>query len=137
MEPYDLYCAKCNRMAGFLFGAIELGYSMDDAWDLLQTSEEGQGILSDDYVYCVKYSGRTSVTKADDKLGYKYNKQEDIKLPRLFNVELLAVFIEDTHKHFSVDYKNMFDKYPIGKFFDELGNCLGDYDDKLYRAYLK
>ena len=40
-----------EKIAGFFWKALELGYSWGDAWDLLLKSREGQGILNLEYTY--------------------------------------------------------------------------------------
>lgn len=126
---------KCNKIAGFFLGTLRMGYSLDDAWQLMQTSEEGQGILQDDEWYCVHVQGISSAKMADKKNGHKYIKNSILR-PTVREMELLAKFIEGTHIKYNIPYSKIFSKYSIGEFYKKCGNVLGNYDDKLVRAYL-
>ncbi len=129
---YDL---KCDKLSGFLCGAMRLGYSLDDAWSLLLSSRQGQGILNGEYLYCEHREGIVSAEDADRDLGKYYTKNEVVD-PDVDSIDLLAEFIENTHLWFKIDYKDIFNKYSIGKFYKDFGYLLGDYDSKLVRAYL-
>lgn len=132
MRHFDL---KCNKIAGFFLGTLRMGYSLDDAWDLMQTSKEGKGILCDDEWYCVHVQGISSAKMADSENGYKYKKNGTLR-PTVREMELLAEFIEATHIKFNLSYKDIFKKCPLGVFYKKCGNILGNYNDKLVNVYL-
>lgn len=126
---------KCDRITGFFLGSLRMGYSMDDAWKLMLNSKQGRGILNEDYEYCIHHQGIVSAEKADKDMGYKFKKGVSTE-PNIDNLYALADFIEIAHGEFNLPYATMFNKYPIGKFFDECGVLLGNYDDKLIKRYL-
>jgi len=126
---------KCDRMAGFLIGAQQLGYSLNNAWDLLLSSEQGNGLLNDEYAYAVHHQGIATAEKADASIGFKYKKGK----PKNVNIDqmlLLANFIEFTNKTFNVPYKDIFKKISIQDFMKTCGAVLGNYDDKIVKGYI-
>ena len=124
-----------EKVAGFFIGALDLGYNYDDAWSLLLNSKQGQGMLNNEYAYSVHFTGRASADKADADIGYKYAKNSNIK-PSVDKLTLLAEFICMAHYDFNIEYANMFKKTPLSKFMKVCGNVLGNYDDKLIKAYI-
>lgn len=132
ISKYDL---KCDKLSGFLYGATQLGYSLDDAWDLLQKSKQGKGILNGEYLYCEHIEGISSAKRADRDIGFNYKKGSP-KYYDLGDVDLLAYFIENTHIDFNIPYSDIFKKYNIGRFFKDYKHILGNYDSKLVRQYL-
>lgn len=134
---YDLSTISLinEKVTGFFIGALDLGYSYDDAWSLLLNSKQGQGILNNDYVYSVHHQGRVSADKADADLGNKYKKNSNIKAT-ISQLELLAEFISLAHNRFNIEYADMFKNISLSEFMSTCGNVLGNYDDKLIKTYL-
>ena len=134
---YDLSTTSLinEKVTGFFIGALDLGYSYDDAWSLLLNSKQGQGILNNDYAYSVHHQGRVSADKADADLGNKYKKNSNIKAT-ISQLELLADFISLAHDRFYIEYTDMFKNIPLSKFMSTCGNVLGNYDDKLIKTYI-
>lgn len=126
---------KIDRMTGFFLGSMRMGYSLDDAWKLMLSSKQGRGILNEEYEYCIHHQGIVSAEKADKDLGYKFKKGKGVE-PNLDNLYCLSAFIEMANQDFDLPYETMFNKYPIGQFFDDCGVILGNYDDKLIKRYL-
>ncbi len=126
---------KCDRIAGFLTGAQRLGYDIDSAWDLLLNSRQGIGMLNNDYEFSVHHQGITSAIKADADYGFGYNKTQQSE-PDISQMNLLAELIEIAHNKFDVSYEKMFSKTKLSEFMRICGNALGDYDDKLIKAYI-
>lgn len=86
-------------------------------------------------MYCVHHQGITSAQKADQKFGYKFKKGKPTE-PKMMSISCFADFITNMHIIFKASYRDFFNKYPIGKFYDDFGNMLGWYDEKLFKAYL-
>lgn len=124
-----------EKIEGFFIGALDLGYSYDEAWSLLLDSEQGVGILNNDYKYSVHLQGRASAEKADNIIGYKYKKSSNIK-PDLLKLEMLANLIDLAHYEFKIEYKDMFNNISLSKFMEACGSILGNYDHKLIKTYL-
>ena len=124
-----------EKVTGFFIGALGLGYSYDDAWSLLLNSKQGQGILNNEYKYSVHFQGRASADKADEDIGYKYNKSSNIKAT-VTQLSLLAEFISLAHNRFNIKYTDMFKNISLNEFMNICGNDLGNYDDKLIKTYI-
>ena len=134
---YDLSTISLinEKVTGFFIGALDLGYSYDDAWSLLLNSKQGQGILNNEYAYSVHHQGRVSADKADADIGYKYKKDSNINAT-ISQLELLADFISLAHNRFNIKYTDMFKNIPLSEFISTCGNVLGNYDDKLIKVYI-
>ncbi len=124
-----------EKVAGFFIGALDLGYDYNEAWSLLLNSTQGRGILSNEYKYSVHLQGRASAEKADADIGKRYAKKSKIK-PDVIRLELLSEFIDMAHNRFGIQYKDMFKHISPNEFMRICGNVLGDYDDKLIKAYI-
>ncbi len=124
-----------EKVTGFFLGALRMGYDYDDAWSLLLESRQGRGILSNDYEFSVHFQGTDSARKADVCLGDKYLKEHKYE-PDLFKLKLLAELIDLAHNKNGISYKDMFKKTTLNDFMDTCGVVLGNYDDKLIKAYL-
>lgn len=127
---------KKDRLAGFLVGAQRLGYTLNDAWDLLLHSREGSGILNDDYEFAVHHQGITSARKADAHTLKKYDKSHPSD-PDIIQMKLLADLIERAHQQYKIPYEAIFNKMDPQTFMKTCGSVLGNYDDKLIRLYLQ
>lgn len=125
-----------DKISGFFWKALDLGYDWKDAWDLLLNSEEGQGILNLDYTYLVHHSGGTSAIKANEKLGNNYKKNSNIEVNDIYLFTLLAEFILLAHEQFNIDYKDIFSKMDLNEFMKSFGIALGNYDSKIIKNFL-
>ena len=63
-----------------------------------------------------------------------YNKSHEEEDPDV--MMCLGNFIEFDHIEFKMPYKDIFKKCSIGGFRNRCRNVLGNYDDKLVKAYL-
>ncbi|MBO4395639.1 MAG: hypothetical protein J5819_04770 [Eubacterium sp.] len=124
-----------EKVAGFFLGAMRMGYDYDDAWSLLLSSKQGQGILNNEYAYSVHFQGTDSARKANMELGTNYNTGTGIE-PDIRQLELLADLIDIAHNRFGIEYKDIFKKTSLNDFMDTCGYVLGNYDDKLIKGYL-
>ena len=128
------YYFKCLQISAFFATSLAMGYNYCDAWDLLLNSRQGQGILAEDWVYLTKHSGAYSAEEADSEIGYRYKKQSHIQfVPR--EIKSFGKFIENMHKMYKINYKDMFIKYSLDDFMSENSFVLGNYDRKLYEKY--
>ena len=127
---------KCDKISGFLVGCLLKKMSLDEAWYLMLNSEQGRGILNNEYYYVYRLQGRTSAYKAIEASEVKFKKHRisyDLNIEK-FN--LLAAFIEDVHTKLNIPYEDIFKKMSIDKFFKKFGDFLGNYDLKLARNFL-
>ena len=124
-----------EKVTGFFLGALRMGYDYNDAWSLLLNSRQGQGILSNEYEFSVHFQGTDSARKADACLGDKYSKDHKYK-PDLEALKLLADLIDTAHNRFGIPYSEIFKKTSLNSLMETCANVLGNYDDKLIKAYL-
>lgn len=134
MEMKDRVLIR-DKVSGFLLEAALLGYSWDDAWSLLLNSKQGRGILNNDYTYSVHFQGMASAMKADADIGHLYKKNSHVEVTSRLT-DLIADFIDTARYVFNIDYDHMFSRMSFGEFMATCGNALGNYDDKLIKAYL-
>ncbi len=127
-----------NCLISFFIGALDDGYDFDGAWLLLLNSSVGQGILNHEDRYN-GLEGFDVVALAEQETGLVPDRLKamdcsqwrDLRhLRNLANVVLLA------HYRMGIPYEDLFHKMSINEFMFECGIALGDYDDKLIKAYL-
>lgn len=126
---------KVERMGSFLTGAMLMGYSLFDAWDLMLKSVQGQGLLRGEYMYAEHLQGIATAQKADADIGDVYQNRSVRKI-NVAQLYLLAEFVEYAHDSFKIPYEKIFKKCDIETFMQKCGDCLGNYDDKLIKRYL-
>ena len=124
-----------DRLAGFLYQALTMGYDYNNAWKLLLNSKQGRGILERDYTYFIHFQGRTDADKAEEDIGNTLVKTHDVEI-ELNKLDLLANFVYLADRDFHISYDKMFEKISLNDFMKTCGNILGNYDDKLIKAYL-
>lgn len=98
---------KAWHMAQFLYDALEMGYSYDDAWSLLVESTVGQNLLRGTFP-------DASASEADTELSSRYERKFKEKLP---NVEMLTsiltVLLEVAEKY-QLPLKTIFGNLTFG-----------------------
>lgn len=124
-----------DKITGFFMRALQRGYDYSDAWSLLLSSKQGQGILNNDYAYSVHFQGSASADKADKDLGCNFQRIYHIE-PDINKLQLLAELISMAHYRFGIKYEDIFKNMNLDEFMKVCGGVLGNYDDKLVKTYL-
>ena len=124
-----------EKLTGFLYGAVELGYDYDNAWKLLTNSPQGLGLLAGDYDYLVHFKGRVTAKKADSEIGNTLEKNYTMKTT-VRSMESFAKFIEYAHDKFDISYDIIWNNISPNEFMLTCGSVLGNYDDKLIKTYI-
>ena len=126
---------KVCRIGEFLYQGLLMGYTYSEGYDLFLNSEQGYGIMHNNYTYVIHHTGRTSAIKADKVYGNRYKKTWKGKADGDLCM-LLAEFIQLCHNFYKIPYKKIFAKISVDAFMDKFGFVLGNYDHKLVKEYI-